>query len=74
MLILPYLLCPYESKLYDFCRIFPLGKNIEHQSLVSFLLLTSIIRETLKLDITLSKAEKQQIPHSEQFQNRIEKS
>ena len=22
MLILPYLLCPYESKLYDFCRFF----------------------------------------------------
>jgi hypothetical protein len=22
MLILPYLLCPYESKLYDFCRCF----------------------------------------------------
>ena len=43
LLILPYLLCPYESKLYDFCRFFFLYvKNIEHQTLVSFLLLASI--------------------------------
>jgi hypothetical protein len=43
VLILPYLLCPYDSKLYDFCRLFFLYvKNIEHQTLVSFLLFTSI--------------------------------
>jgi hypothetical protein len=34
------ILCLYESKLYDF---FLYVKNIEHQTLVSFLLLTSII-------------------------------
>jgi uncharacterized membrane protein len=43
LLILTYLLCPYESKLYDFCRFFFLYvKNVEHQTLVSFLLLASI--------------------------------
>ena len=43
LLILSYLLCPYESTLYDSCRFFFLYvKNIEHQTLVSFLLLTSI--------------------------------
>ena len=50
LLILPYLLCPYESKIYDFCRfIFLYVQNIEHQSLVLFLLLTSIYKDVLCL-------------------------
>ena len=41
---------PYESKLYDFCRfIFLYVKNIEHQTPVSFLLLTSIYKVVLSL-------------------------
>ena len=53
MLILPYLLCPYESKLYDFCRFFFLYiKNNKHQTLVSFLLLTSIYK-CLDADISV---------------------
>ena len=45
MLILPYLQCLYEYKLYDFCRFyFPFVKSIEHQTLVSFLLLTSMFQ------------------------------
>jgi len=44
MLILPYLLCPYESKLYDICRfVLSMLNHSEHQTLVSFLLLTSIV-------------------------------
>jgi hypothetical protein len=47
LLILSYLLCPYESKLYDFCRFFFLNiKHIEPQTLVSLFLLTSIVQRT----------------------------
>ena len=58
LLILPYLLCPYESTLYDFCGFFFLYvKNIEHQTLISFLLLTSIFisRQTFFSDACVVK-------------------